>query len=132
MTLKCRPSQRVPRGIYRAATTGWGRRVKVLTRFTKTEIPRLRHDHMVNDANSEQYAGRAESFRHRPVLGARTGISARVVVNQNERRSRASDRVSKDLSRMDEARGQRPDRNLDGRDESMTAVEEQNMKGLAL
>ena len=87
---------------------------------------------MIQHTNPQEFADRDQPLGHGAILRARTGIPTRMIVDQDEGRRGTSHGISKDLSRMDETRRQRANRDLFDRDQAVTPIEQQRMKGLAL
>jgi hypothetical protein len=99
--------------------------------FSKAVVAETGNDHVIQNMNSQQTACGSKSLRHRAIFGTRGRISAGMVVYEYERGGRASNGVAKNLARMDQTRGQRPDRHLFRPDQPMSTVDEQHMKRLS-
>jgi hypothetical protein len=87
---------------------------------------------MIENANSEEQARRTKPLGHRSILGTRTRVAARMVVDEDERGRRVANGIAEYFPRMNQARGQGSHRHFFGRDQTVTSVEQQHVEGLSL
>lgn len=66
--------------------------------------PALRHDHTIQDRNTERSSRLAELTSYHPILGRRRRVSGGVVVHQNYARRSLPHRQAEDLPRVDQHR----------------------------
>ncbi len=89
-----------------------------------------RHDDVIRDGDAEQYAGIDEAVRELQVLRRRLGITAGVIVNEDDLRRATPKRGREDLAGVHEAGGQGPLRDALEPDGSRPSVEHEHPEGL--
>src|SRR5262245_6839158 len=88
----------------------------------------LRHDDVVEQRDAEQRPRLDETARHLAVLGARRRVPARVVVDHDQGGGTLAERRPEHLARMDEARRQGAPGRHHLAEQTMAAVEQQQVE----
>jgi hypothetical protein len=87
---------------------------------------------MIENADTEEKARRPKSLGDGSIFCARTGVPARMVVNDHERSRCVANGLAEHLPRMDQACGQGSNRDFFGGDQTVTSIEQQDMESLPL